>query len=656
MSKRKVKRKPAARADSSVRWNPRGTVTLWLVFAAGIGLAAACWDKIRLPFSNPWQVVGLLTYARFNPNSNYPRFACLLLAPIALLLLLYLAGPKRFKHLVFRADSGAGFQADAVPRPRRNIIIAALVLMLLSVILALNYPTELAWGTLDTCHEGVPLGTSVSYEHGQVPCRDFMVTHGMIEDPLKCVIAFRLFGRSIGAVRAVESMLKVLEFLLLAATLLLVLRGSLRWSALTLLILAPMLFWRVPTASSATEMLVCRLVLRDITVLAFLVAVLYLQRTLADPTERRWQLFVTAFLSALLPLVGLLYSVDRGSILILAYAVLATLLYTAYLRGHRSGRLFLLASVLGALSGVGLLYVFTRGGLIDYLRHAVLIQPRCFALAAGYEYTLRESLLVIVPVLITGEAYWLAVRLLGLHASHGGRWREALTQFADRYFSETSLLVCSVFVFSGALLRCDWPHVAVGAFFPLVLFLLIAFRHYVSPALSRSPRAQRTADFALGSIVVVCAAYAVWRICALGLMSENFPIGKRDADFVPINHVKTIQFLRENLREGQTFFTMTGEGTWYYFLDQPCPCKFVDIYFASPVFYQREMIRDLAARNVEFIILTNTKWTNDLDGIATELRLPLVSSFIRANYEPFAYMDGNLIWARKDQLSVLSDR
>ncbi|MCX6374873.1 MAG: hypothetical protein NTU88_02325, partial [Armatimonadetes bacterium] len=255
----------------------------------------------------------------------------------------------------------------------------------------------------------------------------------------------------------------------------------------------------------------------------------------------------------------------------------------------------------------------------------------------------------IVPVLIAGEAYWLAVKLLGLHSSNGGHWRETLTQFADRYFSETSLLVCSIFVFSGSLLRCDWPHVAVGAFFPLVLFLVIACRHYISPALSRRPRAQRRADLALGSIVVACAAYAVWRIWALGLVPQSFPIGKRDADFVPINHVKTIQFLRENLREGETFFTMTGEGTWYYFLDQPCPCKFVDIYFASPVFYQREMVRDLAAGNVEYIILRNSNWTNILDGIPTEARLPLVSRFIRENYEFFTYIDDNEIWARRTQ-------
>ena len=37
------------------------------IFSAGITLGYFFWDKITLPFKNPWDVLGPLTIMKYNP-------------------------------------------------------------------------------------------------------------------------------------------------------------------------------------------------------------------------------------------------------------------------------------------------------------------------------------------------------------------------------------------------------------------------------------------------------------------------------------------------------------------------------------------------------------------------------------------------------------
>gem|GEM_PF-2244649 len=178
------------------------------MFLAGAALARLLWDHISLPFSNPHEVVGLLAISGYNPDNNVVRFACFVIVPILILVLAYALTAKRMSFLW----SSQGIDPESAPKKtgRRIWRVAGVAGIFAFVILGrLNLPTDLACWPLDTFHEGEVLGPAMSWLDGQTPYGDFAVLHGVFQDPLRAVIAFRLFGRSIGAVRTLQSILKL---------------------------------------------------------------------------------------------------------------------------------------------------------------------------------------------------------------------------------------------------------------------------------------------------------------------------------------------------------------------------------------------------------------------------------------------------------------
>jgi len=65
---------------------------LFLVLIFGVGFIAALYYArfISIPFSNPWNITGLLAVMQYNPLNNIAKFLFLLLLPSMLLLLISL--------------------------------------------------------------------------------------------------------------------------------------------------------------------------------------------------------------------------------------------------------------------------------------------------------------------------------------------------------------------------------------------------------------------------------------------------------------------------------------------------------------------------------------------------------------------------------------
>src|SRR5690606_29816888 len=166
---------------------------LW-PFLLGAALGCAVWDLVALPFTDPWGQCSVVTRERFAPANNMVRFAIVVALPILVMALRHMRRPS---HRSSWSDRAPASDIPAV-RPRRPDQIG---LLLLGAVIALLSPTSLASGPFDTFHEGECLGPAVSYAAGQVPYRDVLFVHGVFQDPGRAVLAFALFGRSIGAVR-----------------------------------------------------------------------------------------------------------------------------------------------------------------------------------------------------------------------------------------------------------------------------------------------------------------------------------------------------------------------------------------------------------------------------------------------------------------------
>jgi len=153
---------------------------LFGIFFYGIFFGFIAAQKITLPFSNPREVVGLLTLVRYNPMNNILRFLAFVSCPVAILALAYLLLRGRFKKICFGGETPDEGKPPSLPK-RRPVLTMFLVVF--AALIAMNFFTYRACGGFDTFHEGEALGSAVSMMKGQIPCKDHIFAHGIYRDP-----------------------------------------------------------------------------------------------------------------------------------------------------------------------------------------------------------------------------------------------------------------------------------------------------------------------------------------------------------------------------------------------------------------------------------------------------------------------------------------
>jgi hypothetical protein len=281
-----------------------------------------------------------------------------------------------------------------------------------------------------------------------------------------------------------------------------------------------------------------------------------------------------------------------------------------------------------------------------FFHYSFVILPRYFPLVGALPYFVQFLPWFLMLILISANTFWVALKYLQERCAVDPEGRSPARRFVRRYFTELALLVVSLILYLSALGISDWTHVSIYGATALILSLTIILRHGV-PGLIRRPIRSKIFSGVLAAIAIGTLAWCVNTIAENDLIRENFPLGKPDSEYVPINHIDTLAFLKENLRPNESFYTMSSEGSWYYFLDKPCPIRFVHAYTAATDFYQHEVVRDLARHNVKFIIYRNAHWANNIVGVPTLSRLPIVTRYIRKHYMPYRLIDDNEIWVRK---------
>ncbi len=612
------------------------------LFVAGVVIGLLLWERIELPFQNPWGVKGRLTEIRYNPSNDVLRFAVLLFSPLILLFGCRLAAGRRLDDLIFPEGASRAPAADqpagGLSRLQRSLL--AVLLVASSVVVALNIPTFHSSGAFDSFHEGETLGPAVSYMAGETPYRDFIFLHGLYENPLRSVAAFRLFGRSIASVRTLESIMKTLMFVSLSWLLLVLFRSRPLQSFITLAVLSVL---HLSGSLGLPGLMLIKT--RDITVFLFLVAAVVLRDAGRAGERRPGRLFFAGFAFSFIPLASFGYAVDRGVFLSAAYLILFPILYLLYFsRPGVRGR-FLSYSFVGLVSAGVLLAVLLRGGFTEFVRYALLTMPRYRELMSGYVYPVFNKLFLAAVVLVAANAFWVATRYMRELKLSGGRPGAALRNFLDGYLAEFALLLLAVLNFRTALGRSDWSHVAYSLPLTYVLSAYIVLRHYGGRLRARRSTGARL----LALLLALALASGTYRIYSGDLLRENFPLGVEDSALIPDNYKDAVSFLRENLSPEESFFTMTAEASWYYFVDRPSPCRFPVIIFAMPYFYQEEVVRDLGRRNVKFVLYRNGYWSNRIDGFTNEERLPIIARYIRENFEFYRKIDDNEIWIRKSE-------
>ncbi|MDI6831007.1 MAG: hypothetical protein QME88_06690 [Actinomycetota bacterium] len=528
------------------------------------------------------------------------------------------------------------------------------------------------------------------------------MVHGMVQDPLRSVLAFKMFGRSIGASRTLESILKIVTYALMGLLVLRMQRNNLVLSLLTFALLFATLRPLFPITGETALGIASKVVLlgfslfffchslrrraygfilpaaflaiylfalskleidtftrslnvlpRDITTFTWLLSLTALHGHVMGRLVRPTRLWLAAFLFSFVPFASLVYSVDRGAYLTIIYALLFPSLYFLFFRNTAYGRKMLFCSGLGVFLGLALIGMVIRDGFVEFVRFAFLTLPRYYALLDGRILTKSHAKFLLPTAL--GTFWFVLMTVKGLRGA-GDRISTRLRAFLRVHLDELGMWLVSVVYLRSILHRPDINHLSYTALFSYLFLFCMLTKYFFAGYLQEISYAQGeggplrsfTAAF-IAAIFVINSSMAV--LYHREVIEANFPLHVHDDVIVPEDYQEAAAFIKQNLEEGERFLTLTSEASWYYLLDVPCPIRFLAIALAAPYFYQEEVVEDLQNKPVKFILYSNDNWANRASDMDNHERLPVIMEYIDANYIHYRYVGSNDIWIRKDFLS-----
>ena len=363
-----------------------------------------------------------------------------------------------------------------------------------------------------------------------------------------------------------------------------------------------------------------------------------------DFRDRKLKTCIYLFLFSFIPTLSFAYSVDRGFYLSATSFIYSFAIYFFFLR--KNSFKLIVSSLSGYILGIVALGITLKWAYYDFFKFTFIIMPLYKELMDGYVYQFKQFEYIFPVLLISLLFYWLTFRFITFDALNKNSLLNKIKSFYSAYFIEILLLISSVFFFRGAVGRADIGHVYSASAPVFILSAYVLTKYYLSPYFYKNSLKNYFMSFIVSfMLIAVITSFYIPKMNyeRFYRFSPEIP----DTAFIPQNYIKTISFLRENLGNGEDFFTMTSEAIWYYFINKPCPTRFPVVWFAMPYFYQNEIVEDLKRRNVKFVLYKNDNWSNKIDGFTNEIRLPIVIAYLKKHYVFYNKIDDNEIWISK---------
>ncbi|MBU0691210.1 hypothetical protein KKH18_05270 [bacterium] len=628
-----------------------------IILIAGILIGFLVWNLINLPYHNPYNVVGVLSDLHFNPNTNVARYLVFLCVPVFVLLFVYWFSRKRASWL-FGPNENAALIDDSKEFTSSNKVYILLIfgiLILTSHYRYLDNPAGAASPPMmDHFHNGEATAAAVAYENGLVPYRDFYVARGIIQDPLKVLASFELFGRAQSSVRVFESIQRILTYGALGVLFILFFRRNYLASAFIASI-----FYLLPVIGYLTP---SRLWERDLLFFLFLIALLLIQRGVKRENEpyaptSPGLVYAGAFTLCFLAPVGFAYSLDRGFFLTAVLILVWPLLFFITLRQSRLRPGFFIASLSGFAIGFLVLGFTLKWAYGDMFRFAFIQLPGYKEFVDGLEfgisgYSLKANLYrMYILVLHAAAVFWLAYKYLQhINQEAAGFWLSTQT-FIRKYLFEIAFLLLSIASFRYALGRADRDHIATAGAYNILFLLYIAVKYYL-PQITGSRKLRRVLISGMTVILVVVTSVNVYRLITRDVLFHAYPFGRTDTEMLTPDYRELTAYLKPLVSEEAQFVTLTNEASLYYLLDEPCPLKFAEIWFGTTDYFQLEMVKQLESKPVRYILYTNDAVWNEIDGVNNKRRAPIIFDYVDRNFQPYHRIGSHDIWIRKTDIPV----
>lgn len=598
---------------------------IFLIIGSFIGFLV--WSIIKLPFHNYHEIVGVLDVLKENPNNDILRFIVFVSLP-ALIFFFYFLINKRKKvpEITFK-------EFENTKSSVLEYLFYFVFCLLSGVYITQENPI------FDTFHEGEALGPAINYLNGDIPYQDFIFCHGLIQDVLRSVWGFEIFGKSIGGFRTMSSLLEIITILLLSIFILRYFNRNIKKASIAFLLIVLTQKILDFIYSNGGNHLVSPISIqygRDSTLYLFLISLTFINQYIKGNIDKKWNwlIFISA---AYIPHVAFIYSIDRGFYLSGSYLIIFLLLVFYFFYSKKEYLIFAFFSLLGAGLGFLTLFVILQEGFDDFLWYVFVEMPPYKEFLDGKPYPIFDHRFLLALVLQSSLFLLIVNRFLQL-TNNLGSIQSKMVIFIKSNFLELSLVILSIIFFRSVLGRSDLFHMRYGIHIAFLLSFLLIFK------LLRK-------DFHISnrlyyfSITLFLFVFS-YRIHSKNLLFEVFPLNQKDEHYIPNNFTETISFLKEEHQKGKKAYSLSSEAVWYYLLNQPCPTRFPVTYFAQRKDYQLQLIDNLIKNKVTYIHIDTI--SSNVDKISIFKRIPIVTQFVNENYTFYKKFGDQIILVKNE--------
>jgi len=614
----------------------------------------------------------LLLLAVFYPRGKY-LFLIIFLMAFLWIKIFFLFSRASFQLAIRKQDACATLMA--------YLTIPALIYVFL-------YGGGNIHGGIDLFHEGERLAPLNELLRGGIPFRDIYIQHGLFQNAFRPLLANALFGETLAAVRFLERLFAPIGYVGVYLLGLHVFKRRLT-AILAVFIASAQNFWVTDRHSLG------------LISIAFLASYITRNRDLGlfagwrriKPYPNRWlelgdYCLVYGWkliLGGVCTTLAFFFSTEIG-----LYSFAACALFLMVFGFTSKGISLKLRALPVLCYGIGAflgflpfaVYFGWHFALDDVIRNSYiqcvyqiptwgLRFPELMGALAGItslkdiaNFVLSETFRWYLPVLL----FLIAATYLFYRAVQGGFWN------SESNAKLLLLFLAGITFFRTALGRSDGGHLTYGAtimWFIALFFLERAFlKAWRNPSDEGGNQTRKSFRIPQAILVSIPIVVFVWYVSNFhrpvdvaksrlvaptqyGNIQRNAPETLERAGGIQlsgdqVNQIQqVVKYIRSNTSPDEPIFDFSSQGAYYFFANRPAATRYHQIAYASTNNTQKEVIQALEQTKTKLVIFKTGGWFDNIDGIPSTDRHPIIARYLDENYEEAVNLNGTVILRRR---------
>ena len=124
-------------------------------------------------------------------------------------------------------------------------------------------------------------------------------------------------------------------------------------------------------------------------------------------------------------------------------------------------------------------------------------------------------------------------------------------------------------------------------------------------------------------------------------------VGRENIPTDQAEHVaRVVTYIQNKTQPNEKIFDFTSQGAYYFFANRPSATRYHQVAYASTPDMQTEVINDLKNDKTNLVIFKTGGWFDNIDGIPSEQRHPIIARYLKENYELAININGTQILNR----------